>query len=194
MSRAVCCYTAIGSCRLHWMSINQSSSLPVSQRLFLPLLLRWVCRRKWWNAACSSWAWPWTSSTARTWCIVMLNPRTCSCSIVSADASNWRTLAWPDVWAAAWSAWAGPSRTRLQRCAAPAAPRASLWPRALTCGRSACWSSVCWRETFLGRRRCRWTPSTRSFVVGRKQVVLWGRTRLNGGASPTTPCACFRGC
>lgn len=182
------------SCTLHWIMIKKGSplSFSVSQHLFL--LLRWVCQKRWWNAVCSSWAWLWTLSTVRIWCIVTLNLRTCSCSIVSADASNWLTLAWPDVWAAAWNVWVEPSHTRPQRCAAPAAPTASSWPRASMCGHLACWSSVCWREIFLGRLRCQWTPSTRSFVVGRKRVVLWEHTRPSGGASPMTPCACFKGC
>lgn len=124
----------------------------------------------------------------------MWNLRMFSCLTVSAGASSWPILVWPDAWGAAWNGWVVPSPIRRQRCAVQAVPRVSLWPPVWMCGRSVCWSSVCWQAISPGRQRCPPTPSMRSFDAGRKQGALWEHTRLNGGASLMMPCVCFRGC
>lgn len=124
----------------------------------------------------------------------MSNLRMCSYLTASADASNWLTLVWLDAWEAVWNGWVAPSPIQHQRCAALAVLRVSLWPPVWMCGRSGFWSSVCWQAISPGRQRCRPMPSMRSFGAGRKQVVLWGRTRLSGAASLMMPCACFSGC
>lgn len=124
----------------------------------------------------------------------MSNLRMCCYLTVSAAASSWPTLAWPGAWAAVWNGWVAPSPIRRQRCAALAVLRVSLWPPVWMCGRSACWSSVCWQAISPGRQRCQPMPSMRSFGAGRKQGALWEPTRLSGGASLMMPCACFRGC
>lgn len=160
----------------------------------LCLTLRWVCQRKWSNAACSSWDWPWTSCTVKAWYIEMSNLKMCSCLTANVAASNWLTLAWPGAWAAVWNGWAVPSPTQRQRCVVPAVQRVSLWPQVWTSGLSASWFSVCWQAISPGRRRCRSMPFTRSFGAGRKQDVLWGHIHLSGAASQMMLCACFRGC
>ena len=166
----------------------------VPHHFALCLSLRWVCQRKWSNAACNNWAWLWTLCTAKTWCIGTSSLRMCFCLTESAAASSWQTLAWHGGWAAVWNGWAAPSPTPHRKCAVPVVLRVSSWPPVWMCGRSACWCFVCWRATSPGKQRCRPTPFTRSFGAGRKRGVPWERTRLSGAASLTMPCACFRGC